>query len=203
MNVVLPDAALPVKLILNPEVRMSDEEYYDFCIANPDVWFERNSQGEIIIVPSVGLESDNRNLDLVMQLGAWAKRDRRGKAFGTTCEFILPSGAAYGPDAAWVSNPKLATLSKAQLRKFVKLVPEFIVELMSPSDRLPAAKKKMTEWMANGVALGWLIDADKRTVYVYRSGQTAARKLEGADRLVGEGPVDGFVLELKDIWQGL
>jgi len=203
MNVVLPDSALPAKLILNPELPMSDDEYYDFCVANPDVWFERNAQGEIIIVPPVGLESDNRNADIVTQLSVWAKRNRRGKAFGPTCEFILPSGAAYAPDAAWVSKERLATLSKAQLRKFVKLVPEFVVELLSPSDRLPAAKKKMAEWMANGVALAWLIDADKQAVYIYRAGQASSEKLEQVERLAGEGPVEGFVLELNDIWEGL
>ncbi len=100
MNVVLPDSALRAKLILNPELRMSDDEYYDLCVANPDTWFERNAEGEIIIVAPVGLESDNRNLNLGMQLARWALSDGRGKAFGPTGEFILPSGAAYSPDAA-------------------------------------------------------------------------------------------------------
>jgi Uma2 family endonuclease len=203
MTVVLPDSALPARLILNAELPMSDDEYYDFCVANPDVWFERNAQGEIIIVPPVGIESDNRNADIVTQLNSWAKRDRRGRAFGPTAEFILPSGAAYAPDAAWVSKEQLATLSKAQLRKFVRLVPEFVVELLSPSDRLPAAKKKMAEWMANGVALAWLIDADKQTVYVHRVGQESIEKVEGAGELAGEGPVTGFVLQLNEIWEGL
>jgi Uma2 family endonuclease len=84
----------------------------------------------------------------------------------------------------------------------VRLVPEFVVELLSPSDRLPAAKKKMAEWMASGVAVAWLIDADKQTAYLsHRRGIT--RKSEGTERLVGEGPVEGLVLELNEIWEGL
>ena len=203
MTVMLPDSALPARLVLNPDLPMSDDEYYDFCVANPDVWFERNAQGEIIIVAPAGIESDNRNLDIGAQLNQWAKRDGRGKAFGPTGEFILPNGAAYAPDAAWVSKERLAALSKVQLRKFVKLVPEFVVELLSFSDRLPSAKKKMAEWMANGVALGWLIDADKQTIYVYRADGESPEKMEGIERLAGEGPVEGFVLELNDIWEGL
>jgi Uma2 family endonuclease len=204
MNVLLPDAALPAKLILNPDLRMSDDDYYEFCLANPNVWFERNAQGEILIVPPVGIESDNRNLNISTQLNNWARRDGRGKAFGPTGEFILPSGAAYAPDAAWVSNARLATLSKAQLKKFVRLVPEFVVEILSPSDRLSAAKKKMAEWMANGVALGWLIDGDRQAIYVYRPGQAEPQKLERRiNKISGEGPVEGFVLELEDIWAGL
>jgi Uma2 family endonuclease len=83
---------------------------------------------------------------------------------GSNTEFILPSGAVRSPDAAWVSNAKLAKQSKEQRPKFPPLCPEFIVEVMSPSDRLKDARDNMVEWMANGVQLGWLIDGDRRTV---------------------------------------
>ena len=78
-------------------------------------------------------------------------------------QFILPDGSTLGPDAAWVSKARLGTLTRQELRKFPHLVPEFIIEVMSPSDRLAAAKKKMRQWVANGVELGWLIDGDNRT----------------------------------------
>jgi len=95
MNVVLPDSALPARLILNPDLPMNDDEYYDFCVANPDVWFERNAQGEIISVPPVG--SDNQNLDIGMQLTLWAKRDGRAKAFGPTGESSCPAAPPILP----------------------------------------------------------------------------------------------------------
>ena len=47
------------------------------------------------------------------------------------------------------------------------------MEVLSPSDNLKAAKAKMELWIANGVELGWLIDGDAETVYVYRQGQPA------------------------------
>jgi Uma2 family endonuclease len=203
MQVVLPEQALPAKLELNPEFRMSDDEYFDFCMANPDVRFERTARGEIIIVPPAGGESDYQNADVIMQLGVWARRDGRGKAFGATTEFILPTGAALSPDAAWVSNARLSTLSKNQLRKFLRLTPEFVVEVMSPSDRLNPAMEKMQEWMRGGVELAWLIDGDTQTVYIFRAGASDAEKRTGIATLSGEGPVAGFELDLTDIWAGL
>jgi len=203
MHVVLPEEALPAKLTLNPELRMTDDEYFEFCQANADVWLERTAEGEIIIVPPAGFESDDRNVDVTIQLGVWAKKDGRGKACGPTTEFMLPSGAAYSPDAAWVSYAKLAGFTRAQLRKFLRLCPEFVVEVMSPSDRLKAAKAKMEDWIADGVQLGWLIDGDHQTVYIYRSGQTEPEERAGIETLAGEGPVAGFELDLKDIWAGL
>ncbi len=201
MNVVFPEQALPVKVILNPDHLMTDDEYYDFCVANPDIRFERTEQGEIIVVPPAGGESDHRCLDCGSQLNSWAKRDGRGKAFGSSAEFILPTGAALSPDAAWVSNVRLSQLSKSDRRKFMHVSPEFIVEVMSPSDRLSAATEKMQMWMRGGVDLAWLIDADARAVYIYRTNREPEQRT-GISKLAGEGPIEGFELDLTDIWAG-
>jgi Uma2 family endonuclease len=203
MQVVLPEQALPAKLTLNPELEMSDDQYYDFCMANPKLRFERTAQREIIIVPPAGYELDYQSLDVGSQLRAWAKRDGRGKSSGPTAEFILPTGAAFSPDAAWVSNRRLSQLSREQLRKFPRVCPEFVIEVMSPSDRLKAAKSKMEEWIRGGVDLGWLIHGDNKTVYIYRAGKNDAEKRTGITTLSGEGPVAGFELDLTDVWAGL
>jgi Uma2 family endonuclease len=203
MQLVLPEEALPAKLTLNPELRMNDDEYYAFCMANPDLRFERTAQGEIIIVPPAGYESDYRNTEVVGQLRSWARRDGRGKASGPSAEFILPTGAALSPDAAWVSNHRIAQLSKEQRRKFPPVCPEFVIEVMSPSDRLPAAMEKMEEWIRGGVDLAWLIHGDEKTVYIYRAGQDGAETRREILKIAGEGPVAGFELDLADIWAGL
>jgi len=202
-KVVLPDDALPAKLRLNPEHHMNDDQYFDFCTANRDLTIERTAQGEIVIVPPAGYESSYRSGDAFGQLHAWAKRDGRGKATDATAEFILPTGAALSPDAAWVSNQRLAGLSREQRRKFPPLCPEFVIEVMSPSDHLRAAQEKMEEWIRAGVELAWLIHGDKQTVYVYRAGQKAPETLAGVLKIAGEGPVAGFELDLTDIWAGL
>jgi Uma2 family endonuclease len=201
MQIALPELTSPATLILDRERGLSDEEYLAFCEANPDLRLERTAQGEIVIVPPAGGESDYRCVDTSRQLAEWARKNRRGKAFGSS-EFILPSGAALSPDAAWVSNERLAALTKKERRQFLKLIPEFVVEVMSPSDRLAAAQRKMDEWIANGVELAWLIDGDERAVYVYRKG-CEPRLHSGVEVLAGEGPVEGFLIELGEIWEGL
>jgi len=202
MQIALPDLTAPATLILDREHRLTDEEYVAFCVANPDLNVERTRAGEIVIVPPPGGESDFRTLEAGGILREWARRDKRGKPFGSSAQFLLPDGSGLSPDAAWVSNERLALLSKRELRQFLRLVPEFVIEVMSPSDRLTAAQKKMRLWAANGVELGWLIDADNRCVYVYR-GTTEPRLVSNAESIAGEGPVEGFVLPLGDIWAGL
>ncbi len=179
---------------------MDDDAYFAFCMANSNLRIERTANGEIVIVPPAGYESDHQNANVVMQLGLWALRDGRGQVSGPTAEFILPTRAARSPDAAWVSKARLATVTKRDLAKFPPLAPEFIVEVMSPSDRLKAAKAKMEEWIAGGVELAWLIHSKKRIVYIYRAGQRSPEERKGVSRLAGEGPVAGFELDLTQIW---
>ena len=201
-QLALPDLITPATLILDRDHPLTDEAYFEFCAQNPDVNVERTAEGEIVIVPPAGVESDFRSAEVIGELREWAKRNKRGKAFGSSAQFLLPDGSGLSPDAAWVSNERLAGVSKRELRQFAHLVPEFVIEVMSPSDRLTAAQKKMRLWAANGVELGWLIDGDNRSVYVYR-GTAEPRLVTNADSINGEGPVEGFVLPLGEIWAGL
>jgi Uma2 family endonuclease len=182
--------------------KFSDEDYWAFCLANPDLRVERTAEGEIVIVPPAGGESDNRSAEVVTDLTVWARKDGRGKAFGPSVQFFLPDGSGLSPDAAWVSNESLSRLTKQERKKFLRLSPEFVVEVLSPSDSLKESKAKMELWIANGVRLAWLIDGDAETVYVYRKGQTPKIRRH-IPELVGDGPVTGFVLNLKPIWEGL
>jgi Uma2 family endonuclease len=94
-------------------------------------------------------------------------------------------------------------LSKDQRRKFPPICPEFIIEVRSPRDRLKNAKKKMEQWMSGGAELGWLIQPDRETVYIYRAGKAEPEKRTGTTKLTGEGPVAGFELDLRFISAGL
>ena len=198
----MPDNTASAKLILDSPEAMTEESYFEFCQANPNLKIERTAKGEIVIAPPAGGESDYRSVDFTARLWYWARKDGRGKVFGSSVEFLLPDGSALSPDAAWASNVRLGVLSKNQRRKFLKLVPEFVAEVMSPSDRLPVAKAKMQDWMKNGVSLGWLIDGDAQTIYIYRSGQTP-EICQNITTITADGPLEGFTLELADLWAGL
>jgi Uma2 family endonuclease len=196
---------VPVMATLpNPRthLRTTREGYTKFCEVNPDLRVELSAEGEIVIMPPAGLESDYRGVEMLAQLRAWAEKDGRGKVFGPSAQFFLPDGSGLSPDAAWVSNLSLKSMAPDQLQKFPALCPEFIVEVLSPSDRLKTAKDKMEQWSSNGVQLAWLIDGDRETVYIYRPHRTMETR-RGILKLAGEGPVKGFVLQLRTIWQGL
>lgn len=201
MKLVLEDVEDMAPIVLHPPV-MDDDEFYDFCQRFEGFRVERMADGCVVIMAPTGFESGFINNKIALRLGGWAEQDGRGAAFDSNTEFILPDGSAFAPDAAWVAWERIRQLSSKQKRQFPRLSPDFIIELMSPSDRPAQARRKMQLWIDNGVLLAWLIDPDRRAVTVYRPiGEPEL--LENPDQVVGEGPVAGCVLDLREIWAGL
>ncbi len=122
----------------------------------------------------------------------------RGDVFDSSTGFRLPNSAVRSPDVSWVSRERLADLTQAQMDKFPPLCPEFVLELRSPTDRLNVAKEKMQEYIENGAELGWLIDPQEKKVYIYTA--DGVEELEHPQEVAGTGVLEGFVLELSDIW---
>lgn len=189
-----------VRLQLLPAVPMSQDQFFDLCQQNPEMRFERTAQGELIVMPPAGGESSAQNLSLSGQLYAWYRRVGKGKAFDSSGGFVLPNGATKNPDAAWVSDERLATVTPEQMKKFPPVCPDFLAELMSPSDSLPRMQEKMEEYVANGTKLGWLIDPNKKQVHVYSAGQ-AVQILDNPATVSADPELPGFVLDLAPVWQ--
>jgi Uma2 family endonuclease len=190
---------LPLVLHFPPNQRMSPDEYYDFCMANPDLRLEQSEDGEIIVMAPTGGNSGGRNSDINLQLGLWAKNNKTGKVFDSNTQFRLPNGAARSPDASWVLLTRWNALSKEEQEAFSPICPDFVLELRSPSDRVKTLQKKMEEYLANGARLGWLIDPFEKQVHVYGPNREP-EILAHPPTVSGETVLPGFVLELGEIY---
>ena len=185
---------LPIHNLVGP---MTDEELYLFCRANADLQIERDSQHNIIIMSPASGSSGFRELKIMTYLNLWAENDNTGLAFSSSTGFYLSNGAMRSPDAAWLSLPRWNALSEKQKDRFLSAVPEFVVELRSPSDRLSKLKQKCTEWIDNGVQLLWLIDPKSETNWIYRA-NGGCEEVIGFDKILsGEGVLPGFAFSLS------
>jgi Uma2 family endonuclease len=99
-----------------------------------------------------------------------------------------------------VSRARLAQLSSEEKKGFLPLCPDFAIELRSPTDDLDTIKAKMEEYIACGLRLGWLIDPETRTVYVYRP-NLAVEELKDVTEVSADPELPGFVLDLREIWE--
>ncbi len=176
----------------------SVEEFAKICQQNRELRFEMSKEGEISAMPPVHADTSEKNADVVIQLGNWAKKDKSGKVYESSGGFVLPNGAVRSPDACWIEKKRLEKLSEKERGGFISICPDFVIELRSASDSLPQLKAKMLEYAENGAKLGWLIDAGKRKVYIYRQDKDV-EILENPQTLSGENVLKGFELDLSEI----
>ncbi|MEG4288626.1 Uma2 family endonuclease [Microcoleus sp. C2C3] len=188
-----------ITLNLNSIIKLTSEQFYQLCEENPDLKLERSAKGELIVMPPTGGETGKRNVKLTTQLDLWNEQTELGEVFDSSTGFTLPNKADRSPDASWVEKTRWSALTPEQREKFIPLCPDFVIELVSPSDSLKKAQEKMQEYMENGCRLGWLINRKKREVEIYRPGQDV-EVLQSSLTLSGENVLPGFVLNLQKIW---
>lgn len=186
-------------LNLNPIIKLTDEQFFELCQENENIRLERTAKGELIIMSPAGGETSNSNAGLTAQLWIWNQQNKLGKVFDSSGGFKLPNGANRAPDACWVKLERWDALTPEQKKKFPPICPDFVVELMSPSDSLKETQDKMKEYRDNGAVLGWLINRKSRQVEVYRPNQEV-EILQSPTTVSSEDILPGFVLSLESIW---
>jgi Uma2 family endonuclease len=190
---------IPLHSPLELTLELTDEQFFQLCIDNRDLRFERNASGGLIIMPPTGSETGNFNIDLSYQLQSWSRQNKHlGIAFDSSTGFKLPDGTDISPDAAWIRRDRWDALTAEEKKKFAPNCPDFVVELRSTTDSLETLRAKMKVYVKNGARLGWLLDRKNRKVEISRQGSDV-EILDSPATLSGEDVLPGFVLDLSDI----
>ncbi len=180
-------------------LQLTDKELVELSSLNAGYKLERNAKGELSMSPTF-FHTGRKNFRLCLRLGEWNERTALGEATDSSTGYKLPNEAVRSPDAAWISHDRIATLTDKQLDGFAPICPDFIVELMSDSDRLETAQQKMHEWMDAGCRLAWLLNPSSEAAYIYRTGFTEIEVVSGFNTVLsGEDVLPGFVLNLSEL----
>ncbi|MFO5494216.1 MAG: Uma2 family endonuclease, partial [Cuspidothrix sp.] len=136
---------------------------------------------------------------ITAQLWIWNEQNQEGIVFDSSTCFKLPNSADRSPDASWIKLERWDALTDEEKQKFPPICPDFVIELLSPSDSLKTIQEKMREYIDNGVRLGILINRKSRQVEIYRQGKEV-EVLDSPVTVSGEDVLKGFVLNLRMIW---
>ena len=188
-----------LSLQIPPSLKFTDEEFEQIVEFNKELRLELTAEGELIIMSPTGGETGNRNFDLIGQIWFWSRKNKLGKAFDSSTGFKLPNGATRSPDASWIKMERWDNLTPEQRKKYLPLCPDFAVELVSESDDVEDTRKKMQEYIENGLRLGWLINPKDKQVEIYRVGKEV-EVLDSPTSLFGEDVLEGFSLDLEVIF---
>ena len=175
----------------------TEEEFYQFCADNRDLRIERDANHQITIMPPTNSETGASNGQLTRLLGNWTEDTGLGIFFDSSSGFTLSTGAMLSPDASWIAQARWDALSADDRRGFARICPDFVVELLSPTDRLTDTMRKMEHWLEAGAKLAWLIAPGTESVYIFEPDQPV-RPIVGFDQDLVAGPIlPGFALELR------
>ena len=176
-----------------------DEWFIPFTAENAHLGcqFEIDGNGRLIAMASESRDGAERQFNLQYDLATWTDTGPGGKVvIGNELVRLSPRGRRAA-DAGWIAPEQLAELPPpGQRHHALPFAPRFVAEIRSRSDSLESQQAKMAEWLANGVALGWLIDPILRQVHIYRQG-AAVEVLEDPETVGGGEVLPGFVFEVR------
>ncbi len=179
---------------------LTQQEFSELCALNRELVLEREEDGKVSFMSPVGFNSGHLEGIITTYLGIWSVEEGKGAIASSSTGFILPNGSTRSPDAAWISTERLSEVPEEELEGFPRLVPDFVVEVRSKTDRLEKLHTKMREqWMAAGVRLGWLLDPETETVFVYRENGSIEVVESFSGSLSGEEVLPGFSFDLTKL----
>ena len=183
---------------------LTEEDLMQISLQNPELRFERQVDGTLVILPPTGGISGNREAKAVAYLLNWVESHNLGEVFGAGTGFILNTDADQNSYDVTLLTPAAAFVAKGHLPEgwdkgedtLLNLAPDFAIEICAKTDDLEAIKGKMQEAVSKGVQLGWVIDRENQQAFVYRA-DGLITQYPATAILSGEDVVPGFKLALK------
>jgi Uma2 family endonuclease len=184
--------------ISNTTLHVTPEEFDHLCLDNPDLRLELTKDKELIVMSPTGGESGEKNVNLVFQVAGWNYKTKLGRVFdsSTGYDFTLIDGGKVSPDVSWIAQERL---NGVDIKGFIPVVPDFIIELRSVTDRLNTLKTKMLEYQRLGVKLSLLINPQDKQVEIYRL-NLSAEVFDSPVSVDCGSVMPGFNLNLTEIW---
>ena len=144
--------------------------------------------GEIVASPT-GMYHSEVSARIIHLIQQALDRSPIGKVYSSDVGIHLPDGNVRSPDVCFVRTEKLPAGKSPD--SFGQMIPDLVVEVLSPSDIPRRIADKIGEYLGHGVPLVWLVNPEESTVTVYRS-ITDTRRLESTDVISGDPILPGF-----------
>ena len=159
-------------------------------------------RGELSETMSAGQEHGEVITNLVIDVGSHVRRHKLGRMTASD------SGVWLGREPDTVREPDIAFFAAEKFERgervtgYSEVVPDLVVEVVSPSDRPSAVHDKALMWLRHGVRLVWVVRPNLRTTDVYRAGEPILTLTEG-DYLDGLDVLPGFTCAVSDVFESM
>jgi Uma2 family endonuclease len=180
----------------------TQEEFAAFCDEHThDVARYELLNGRIVMNPPSSWPQGHMSSLVAIVLGRHVVGNDLGYVFGADQGFELPSGDTVGPDAAFVSHARFEAAGPHAEDRFLRVVPELVVEILSRSTASRDRGEKRAIYERNGVLEYWLVDHRGRrlTVSLFEDGRYGKPGLFEEDEVFESRALAGLRVRVAEI----
>lgn len=161
---------------------------------NPDLRMEL-VEGKIIVMSPSGYESEEIGSRFLTFMNTWVMPRKIGRVTGSNAGFNVPELGVRVPDVSFVLAERLRRAPKS----FAQLIPDLMVEVKSPTDKLKELKDKIESFLNLGTKVGILINPETRTVEICRPSEESVTLRDG-DVLTVPELLPGWEVQVTNLW---
>ncbi|MEN3000782.1 MAG: Uma2 family endonuclease [Armatimonadota bacterium] len=177
--------------------RLSVEEFEHLYLGKrAELW-----RGEVREYMPAGPKHGKIAAALTVRLGARLLNTREGVLFAAETGFVVPRGEEHdvlAPDVAFIRKERLPEGEFPP--GFCRVVPDLVVEVVSPNDPYTELRQKVADWLAGGVQLVWVVDPERRVIEVWRA-EGLVQTLREGDVLTGDPVLPGFQVKVSELFE--
>jgi Uma2 family endonuclease len=154
--------------------------------------------GEIVEMAAAGGQHSRVGTRFLSRLDAFVDEHGLGGAYGPDTGFVIQEhpDTVVVPDVAFVRADRLPP--EDEQAGFLRLVPDLVLEVVSPYDTRREVADKVALYLAVGVKAILVADVRPMQIVVHRSGH-AAVTLGEADRIEVPDLLPGFSVPVRDV----
>ena len=154
--------------------------------------------GELVAMSPTGRPHTRIVIKLIYFLTIYVLPRRLGEVLAPDSGIVLSERplVVRVPDTAFIRAERLHDVDDMG---FFRVVPDLVVEVVSPSDRAGQVIAKALLWLEAGATVVWSVDPESETVTIFKAGQ-APRSLTVNDMLDGGDVLPGCALPLRELF---
>ncbi|MBA3874623.1 MAG: Uma2 family endonuclease [Anaerolineae bacterium] len=189
------------QMIHSPAKTYSVDEFWDYIHLPENAGRQLELvNGEIREMAPTGGEHGEITFDFSLMIGNFVKKNKLGRLTAAETGYIFgikPDGKpdVRAPDIGFVSIERAPEPFGS---KFIPLVPDLVVEVVSPGDEAKETEEKIQFYLDNGVRLIWVMYPSIKSIFVRKIDE--AKKLSRNDVLSGEDVLPGFEVKVSEIF---
>jgi len=159
-------------------------------------------RGKIVMSPPAGWPHGSVESNIHTPVAAFVRTQRLGIVLGSSTGYDLPSGDTVEPDISFISRARLIAGPAPQVGKFLRIVPNLTVEILSPATAQKDRTEKKAIYEENGVEEYWIVDTKRKEIIVYTlSGKHFGRgKVHSARDTLRSRTLAGFTLRVGEMF---